>query len=158
EFGHRDLDVHLLRPGQRVWKTDDPELTARLRKTFEGPPRRTVALDCRVRAVAGEPLVVEGRTGTGFRASVVSESPLAAATSQHATEGLIREQFGRLGGTSYHLGELLAEIEGGPMVPKSLLNELRRGLVARLDELAATIAPRAIASDPVVPALRAAIA
>jgi putative protease len=43
------------------------------------------------------------------------------------------------------------------MVPKSLLNELRRGLVARLDELAATVAPRAIASDPVVPALRAAI-
>ena len=41
-FGRRDLDLRRLRPGQRAWKTDDPELTRRLRQSFEGPPRRKV--------------------------------------------------------------------------------------------------------------------
>ena len=59
-FGQRDLDLHQIQPGQRVWKTDDPELTRRLRRTFEGPAQRTVELDLHVRASAGEPLRLEG--------------------------------------------------------------------------------------------------
>ena len=43
-FGRRDLDTTGLRVGQRVWKTDDPELTRRLRRTFEGPPPSRTAM------------------------------------------------------------------------------------------------------------------
>ncbi|NUQ66315.1 MAG: U32 family peptidase, partial [Pirellulales bacterium] len=44
-FGHGAVDVRRLRDGQKIWKTDDPELTRRLRKTFEGnQPRRRVPL------------------------------------------------------------------------------------------------------------------
>ena len=32
------IDLRALEVGQRVWKTDDPELTRRLRRSFEGPP------------------------------------------------------------------------------------------------------------------------
>ena len=48
-FGHDALDVSRLRPGQQVWKTDDPELTSRLRKSFTGDqPQRRVPLDVSV--------------------------------------------------------------------------------------------------------------
>jgi putative protease len=82
---------------------------------------------------------------------------LARAENRPATVELFREQLGRLGGTIYRLGDLDATIEGGPMVPMSLLNEARRALVARLDEAIAA-APRTLACEPVLPSFRAAIA
>jgi putative protease len=156
-FGHRDLDLRRLHPGQRVWKTDDPELTRRLRRTFEGPPRRTVALDLHVRAVAGSPLRLAGRTEIGFTAEIEAETPLAPAEHQAATPELLREQLGRLGGTGYQLGELTAEIVGNPLVPRSVLNALRRDLVTRLDEAAARGLRRNVADGPVLPWLRASL-
>ncbi len=89
-FGRRDVDPRRLRPGQRVWKTDDPELSRRLRATFEGAPRRTVDLDLTVRAVVGEPLAIEGRTASGHMARVVSDEPLNAAETLPATPDLLR--------------------------------------------------------------------
>ena len=43
------------------------------------------------------------------------------------------------------------------MIPRSLLNQLRRDLVARLDELADAVPSRTIAAEPVLPALLAPI-
>ena len=157
-FGRRDLDLSGLRVGQRAWKTDDPELTRRLRKTFEGTPHRRVRLDIEVRAEAGEPLSLVGRTETGHVARVAAESPLAVADRQVATSDDLRAGLDRLGDTTYRLGDVVATIEGGPMVPRSLLNGLRRDLVAKLDALAASPSPRRIAAEPVVPTFRASIA
>ena len=156
-FGRRDIDPTHLRVGQRIWKTDDPELTKRLRKTFEGTPHRRVRLDVEVRAVADEPLSLVGRTETGFVARVDADAPLAVADRQVATPDDLRAGLDRLGDTVYRLGDVSATVEGGPMVPKSLLNGLRRDLVARLDALAASPAPRRIAAGPVLPAFRGAI-
>ena len=156
-FGRRDLDPRRLRVGQRAWKTDDPELTRRLRKTFEGPPHRRVDLDVAVRAVAGEPLALEGRATTGVVARVESDAPLAVAERHPATPESLREALDRLGDSVYALRDVEATIAGAPMVPRSLLNTLRRELVARLDALAATAPMRAIATEPVVPVLRAAL-
>ena len=156
-FGRRDLDTSRLRDGQRVWKTDDPELTRRLRKTFEGTPHRRVRLDVEARAVAGEPLSLVGRTETGFVARAEAEAPLVVADLRVATPDDLRDGLDRLGDTVYRLGEVSATVEGGPMVPKSVLNGLRRDLVARLDALASSPAPRRIAAEPVLPAFRAAI-
>ena len=154
-FGRHDIDLRQIHPGQRLWKTDDPELTRRLRSTFEGPAHRKVEVSFHVRAATGEPLRVEGRTATGFEATVISEAPLALAERNATTEDLFREQLSRLGGTIYELGELTVALEGAPMVPKSLLNALRRDLVARLDEAAARPPARRLAAEPVLPALRA---
>jgi putative protease len=156
-FGQRDLDPRQIQPGQRVWKTDDPELTRRLRKTFEGPPHRTVDLDLHVRAITGAPLQIEGRLPNGLTASVASETLLDRAEHLPATEALFRDQLGRLGGTSYALRGLTFEIDGAPMVPKSLLNALRRDLVARLDALASQIPVRSLAAEPVLPTLQASL-
>jgi U32 family peptidase len=156
-FGRQDVDLRHVRPGQGVWKTDDPELTRRLRKTFGGDPKRSVDLDVHVRAVTGEPLAIEGRTATGFHGRVLSTEPLTRADRLPADEALFRDQLGRLGGSAYCLRALSADIDGAPMVPKSLLNALRRDLVTRLDEAASTAPPRQIAASPVLPTLKAAL-
>jgi putative protease len=156
-FGARDVDLSQLRVGQYVWKTDDPELTIRLRKSFLGPPRRLVAIDMSLRVAVGEPMRLEARTAAGVQATVELGPPLAAAERIEAGEELVRAQLGRLGGTVYRLGELRCEFEGRPMVPKSQLNALRRALVERLDQAASLSRERTVAADPVLPALRAAI-
>ena len=152
-FGRIAIDLGRLQLGQGVWKTDDPQLSERLRRSFEGSPARLVDLDLEVHAEAGLPLEVAAATANGHRASVRSGSPLAPARSQPADLDLLRDQLGRLGGTIYRLRNLDATITGAPMIPKSLLNQLRRDLVARLDEAAAALPLRSIAAGPSLPDL-----
>jgi putative protease len=57
-------------------------------------------------------------------------------------EAMLREQFGRLGGTPYCLEEVSLEISGTPFVPASVLNQMRREAVAQLQKLQGK--PRAI--------------
>ena len=98
-----------------------------------------------------------GRTSTGFVATVMAESPLNVADRNVATLDEVRAGLDRLGDTIYALGAVSVEIEGGPMVPKSLLNALRRDLTARLDALATIARPRQVAAEPVVPIFRDAL-
>ena len=151
-FGRDDIDLLALAPGQRVWKTDDPELTRRLRRSFEGPPTRRVPLDIDVRAICGERLQISGRTSIGDLVSVLAESTLAPAETATADLELFRTQLGRLGGTIYELRGLEATIAGSPMVPKSVLNQMRRELVARLDETAG-VRQRMVSPDDALPRL-----
>ncbi|GAC1464883.1 MAG: DUF3656 domain-containing protein [Isosphaeraceae bacterium] len=153
-FGRSDVDLRQVRRGQSVWKTDDPDLSRRLRQTFAGPPHRMVDLDISVRAVTGEPLILEGHTSAGYHATVRSEAPLVAAERLPANEDLLRDQLGRLGGTVYRLRTLSATLDGHPMVPRSTLNALRRELLARLDEATRVATPRRLAEGPVLPALK----
>ncbi|HEX3451404.1 MAG TPA: DUF3656 domain-containing protein [Isosphaeraceae bacterium] len=157
-FGRGDIELRALEIGQRVWKTDDPELTRRLRRSFEGPPSRKIELTLEVFAVTGERLRLSGRAPLGLRASVQSADVLGPAASRPADLELFQAQLGRLGGTSYELIDIEATIEGRPMVPMSLLNQLRRELIARLDELASAVPARAIAIEPVLPTLLGPIA
>ena len=158
-FGRRDLDLRAVRVGQRVWKTDDPDLTRRLRQSFENGPHRLVDLAIRVEAEAGRPLRLVGRTASGRIAEVDSgEELLPVASRLPATAESLRDGLDRLGGTVFRLSECSATLSGGPMVPKSLLNRLRRELVAALEAMAATPSPRFLAEGPVLPGLRASLA
>jgi putative protease len=152
-FGRRDIDLHQVQPGQRVWKTDDPELTRRLRQSFEGAPQRKVGLEIRLKARTGQPLTLEGRASNGAVAEVLTDAALVAASNQPATFEALKEQFDRLGGTIYELSNFNAEIEGGPLVPRSVLNSLRRDLVEALDR-ASLVPRRTLAEGSVLSRLR----
>jgi len=152
-FGRGAIDLGQIAAGQRVWKTDDPELTDRLRRSFEGPPSRKVALDIEVAAITGEVLRIKAETATGYKAAVQSSAPLARADQLPADKSLFATQLGRLGGTIYRLGQIDVMIEGRPMVPMSLLNQLRRELVGRLDHAAANAPVRGLAPEPVAAGL-----
>jgi putative protease len=155
-FGRDDVDLRRLRPGQRAWKTDDPELTRRLRASFQGPAQRRVAIDVTIHAEAGAALRIEAITGAGAVARVESAGPLNRAERCPASGEELYTQFNRLGETCYTLRHFAAHIAGGPLVPRSVLNALRRDLVARLDEATARRPARSLAAESALPALTAA--
>ncbi|MBI2511382.1 MAG: U32 family peptidase [Opitutae bacterium] len=133
-FGHGDIDFERVRPGHRVWKTNDPELDRRLRATFDGDQIRfRRPLDLEVHGHAGAPLTLIARDREGHVAKAQSATPLAAAEKQPLATERLRDQLGRLGGTPFELGELANHLEGAVHLAVSELNELRRRLVADLD-------------------------
>ncbi len=136
-FGSGALEFDRLQLGQEVWKTDDPQVDRRLRKTFtSGRSQRRVPLDLMVDAAVGRKLCVTVRAGTGATCRVESEQELAEARRHPLTAEVLREQFGRLGTSVYELRGLEARIEGRPMAPLSVLGQLRHEMVRLLDAAA----------------------
>lgn len=158
-FAHGAIDFEQIRPGMSVWKNDDPELNGRLRRSFtNADPQRRTAVDLVVRAEVGKPLEIAAVTETGLRCTLVASQWCEEARKHPLTESTLREQLGRLGGTPFVLRNLSAEIDGQPMLPFSVLGELRHELVRQLDRLATAPQLRRIAAEPVLPRLRAAFA
>ena len=145
-FAREAFDFGRLAPGQTVWKTDDPELTARLRKTFSGSElRRRQPVDLVVTAAVGKPLVVRATLASNATCAVESEESAVEAKKHPLTEATLREQLGRLGGTPFELRGLSAEIEGRPMLPLSVLGKLRHALAERMSEVARSGVGQALA-------------
>ncbi|MEO8428103.1 MAG: U32 family peptidase, partial [Verrucomicrobiota bacterium] len=137
-FGHGDLDFDRIQPGDKLWKTSDPELERRLRQSFAGDrPRFQRPLKLEIHGRAGQPMTVISRDELGHVVQVASTMPLAPAEKQPLTTARLREQLGRLGGTAFCLGELSNLLEGGLMLPVSELNRLRRDAVGQLAALRA---------------------
>jgi putative protease len=151
-FGHGDIDWRRVRPGQRVWKTNDPALDRALRGTFEGDQvrfQRPITMEAHGRA--GTPLTLIANDGIGHVVKIESSVPLAPAQKQPLTVDRLREQLGRLGGTPFRLGELKTFLDGDVILPVSALNQLRRDAVAELERLRAqpkrwTLRPTPIAA------------
>jgi putative protease len=139
-FGTGAIDFAKLQPGQQLWKTDDPQLTAKLRKTFTGAkPQRRVALDLTVHAAVGDKLQISAKAANGASCNIESPDPLPAANKHPLTHEGLEQQLSRLGSTVYELQSLQAEIVGEPMIPLSVLGKLRHQLI---DGLAASTASR----------------
>lgn len=132
-FAHDGLDVNAVAVGQAVWKTDDPVITSRLRKSFSGEIRRRQPVDLEVTATAGEPLRVVASLAAGQSVTVYSAEAAQVATRHPLDEATLREQLGRLGATPFELRGLVVTISGNPMLPLSLLGRLRKDLVAALE-------------------------
>ncbi len=126
-----DRRIDAVVPGRRVHKNDDPALDRSVLAKLASDPVRT-RLDLWVRGAVGEPLVIEAIAADGRTAQVTSEQPLERARSDRAGEDVVRDKLGRLGETPFTLGELTISLEGGPLVPPSQLNRLRRALVEAL--------------------------
>jgi putative protease len=154
-FGRDALDAQRLCVGQQVWKTDDPQLQRRLRKTYSGRPRRRVPLDVTVEAAVGSPLRIAATLATGAACRLETPQPLAEALKHPLTIETLTEQLSRLGATTYELRRLDARITGRPMVPLSVLGKLRHEMIERLEAAAAGPPERVIAAEPVLPLLRA---
>lgn len=152
-FAHDAINIDKLASGQRLWKTDDPQLTKRLRKTFSGDPKRRVALDISVIARTGKPLKVTASAANGATATACSDAPLEAAVQHRLDVETLKKQLGRLGATNYALRELQASIADEPMVPLSVLGKLRRKMIEQLD--ASAITPERTVNDGALHKLRA---
>ncbi len=132
-FHDRAVDLQQLWPGQQVWKSDDPALTRRLRKSFSGEiAGRDLPVHVAVTAQVGQPLRLQVQAEGLPALDCSSAEPLSAAIKHPLTVETLEKQLGRLGGTGLVLRQLTASIEGSPMVPLSVLGQVRHDMVAKL--------------------------
>jgi putative protease len=122
--------------GWRVVRSADASLVDSARRSFAGIPTtmaaRTVPLHIRVFGAAGAPLKV---VATIEHATVThrGEIALVPAKRHGLDDTLLREQFGRLGGSPFHLGSVdAAGLGAGLFVPVSELNRLRQAVTQEL--------------------------
>ena len=134
-FGRGQLQFDLLHEGDRVWKTDDPQLDAQLRKSFAGniAPRHQVPLHFRVAGQAGGRLSIQA-VAAGAAVAVESAIALEQARTAPLTAARLREHLGKLTGSGYALDTLDCKDLGESVIlPIGEINRMRRELVAKLD-------------------------
>jgi U32 family peptidase len=135
-FRHGSLPPHSTRPGDRVWKTKDPQLEKQLKaERSKEAPTKTTPLHLKISGQARQPLQIHALTGNQ-EVKLSSTIPLAAARNRPLTPESLRDQLSRLGGTPFHLGDLAVDLPQLVILPVSELNRLRRELVARLSATA----------------------
>lgn len=133
------INPNRVRPGNQLYKTDDPALKKRVRATFQGEEIRFQRpLHFEFHGLVNQPLTVIARDGEGHLARVESRLPLVVALKHPLTDQTLSQYFGRLGGTPFQLGKLDNQLSGGLMLPLAELNRLRRALVEDLEQQRAT--------------------
>jgi collagenase-like PrtC family protease len=148
-FGRGDVDARRVAAGQRVWRTRDPALEARLRAAASAPPppRRVAA------SAAGgldEPLtltltsldVCDPRTGALLSASAATASALAPARARSLTAADVAREVGSLAGAGLTcVGDVdtsaLLRLGAALFLPAG---EIKRARQAAASALAAAIA------------------
>ena len=133
-FRPNQINPRRVRAGDKLWKTDDPELNRRIRATFKGDEIRTPRpVHFEFHGAPGKPLTAIVRDDAGHVAQAESRIPLFPAEKHPLDDEALTKQFGRLGGTPFRLGRIDSRIEGALMLPLAESNRLRREAVAELD-------------------------
>jgi putative protease len=133
-FGRDDVDFVKIHTGDKIWKTDDPELDRQVRQSFDGDlPRYCRPITIEVQGAAGQPMRLSIRDEQGRQIEAKSAEPLAQALKRPLDQQRLEEQLGRLGGTPFYLAELKNRLDGEVILPVSALNQLRRDFVKDLE-------------------------
>jgi putative protease len=144
-FGRDAVNLAAIQIGCKVWKTDDPAIRRRLaRGSRSDRPARRVPLHAHVTAACDGLLAIVLSDDDGHEARATWDQPLRPAEKHPLTVDLLRQQLDRLGDTPFELASVELLGPSGPadslpvMVPKSVLNDLRRQAVqSLLDQRAA---------------------
>ena len=147
-FANSALNFSRIRVGDLVWRSHDPELS-RLARPYIDPagPVHKQPLAVSVTAHEGMPLKIEWKLNAAASVVTSSPEPLASAQARGLTEEILLAQLGRLGSTPYEIAGLTVDLAGNPFAPASLLNNLRREAVERLQTLQSVV-PKPHAVDP----------
>ncbi len=134
-FANRAIRFDRIRPGDLVWRSSDPETEQAARPFTEAStPIRRQPVRIHVTAREGQPLVAEWSLPNQADLCVTVKSPDALGVAQQRSVSIesLKDQFGRLGNTPYELAEVSLDVEGSPFAPVSLLNQMRREAVEKL--------------------------
>jgi U32 family peptidase len=132
-FRNGQIDFQQVRIGDRLWKTDDPELNRQLRQTFARDPEPIrKPIDMEVSGAKGAPLRLRVILGD-HAVEAVSDIDLKPARTSPLSASVLREQLSRLGETRYVLRNLEIKIEEDVFIPIGFINRLRREAIARLN-------------------------
>ena len=128
--------VAALRPGMKIYCS----MSNAVKRLFPAPSFRPsdyagdVVLDLEVTlAPDGMRASAELEGGLGCTCSVPCD--LSAAKNPEKTRSAVEKAFGKLGDTDYRLGKLTLHDPDRLFAPMSVLNDVRRDLAERLDEL-----------------------
>jgi putative protease len=154
-FGRNDVDLDAIAVGAVVWKTDDPRRRRDVEKSYAADaPFRRAPLAVRVEGREGGPLRVIAIDPDGRRAEAEWPGPLERAVKRPLTVDLVREQVGRMGDTPFELGLVDLAVTDPVMTPKSVLNDLRRQVVAALTEARTAACIHAVVEPDALEAMR----
>jgi putative protease len=151
----REAQLH---EGQEIWQTDAPKQTKAWRQTFASERfLRKLRLSVSGRVRVGEPLEFqiawseqrEGISQQNFQISVKSDHLPERAQKHPVSVEAIEQQLGRLGNTPYAIGSVDIQLIDEPMIPLSVLGELRKQIVQQVDRLRLSIPERTIRSEGV---------
>ncbi len=147
-FGDGQVNLAALALGSIVWKTDDPALRKRAEQSYS----RDIAVKRQIvhfelRGAIGEQLVLAVRDAAGHEAVARWAGPIARAERHPLSIETTREQLGRLGDTPFELGSVRLELPADAMIPKSVLNDLRRQAIAELLSVQESTRVRTIHTD-----------
>ncbi|HCQ20283.1 MAG: peptidase U32 [Aphanizomenon flos-aquae MDT14a] len=135
-FGRNDLNFHSIHIGDKVWKTNDPELDKQIRQSYTGEnPQFTRPINIEVHGEIGEKLIAVCRDELGNIVQVESEIFIAEAHTRPLSIERLKEQFGRLGNTPFYLDTFINHLNSNIMLPVSELNRMRREIVSKLEDL-----------------------
>ncbi|SHK02637.1 DUF3656 domain-containing U32 family peptidase [Desulforamulus aeronauticus] len=124
-----------IRPGDRVFKTHDAALMERARETFTSSREtKKIPLEFFVRAKIDEPMYMRVTDDTGLTAEGHSDEVGQEAVKRPLTRDFLQEQLDRLGNTPFALGELQVDLQGNVILPMREINELRRSVLADLEQ------------------------
>jgi len=153
-FETNAFDLRSIPIGCDVWKTDDPALRKRLEQSYsQDRTTRRVTIDATLAGSIGGELTLT-LIDADRRATATWPGPLVAAIKRPSTEADIRDALARLGDTPFELGLLSLDLPANAMVPKSVLNDLRRQASAELDQLRRTSRRHAIAEPDALKVMR----
>ena len=146
-FANGVVQFSRIRPGDLVWRTSDAEVEKAARPyTDATAPVHKQVVEAVVHAREGELLSISWRLSKSrdLDVSVTSSLPLSRAQNRGVSYEFVREQLGRLGNTPYELGDVSLRVEGSPFIPASLLNQLRRQAVEKLQALQIEVPKRSV--------------
>ncbi len=128
------LDSSALAPNAILWRTDDPDLRRRMEQTFSRDKvSHSEAIDWRIAGSLDSAVTLTGTDNVqGNAAEALWPGPLQLARKHPLDEATLREQLGRLGESPFTLGQLENQLPADCMLPKSVLNDLRRQVVEQL--------------------------
>lgn len=128
------LDPSVLSPNAILWRTDDPDLRRRMEQTFSRDKvSHPEAIDWRIEGQVEAPVTLTGTDVVhGTTAQATWPGPLQLARKHPLDEATLREQLGRVGESPFTLGQIESTLPADCMLPKSVLNDLRRQVVEQL--------------------------
>ena len=135
------INFDRIRPGITLYKTADPALESEIRKFWQNakPKLKKTQIHLTISGQPGQPLTCHcpvplesGKTPSRVLSPKTSIL-LTEASNQALSTEILRNQFSRLGETSYELASLTNNLTGACHIPLSALNQLRRDLVEQLE-------------------------
>lgn len=139
DMAHKGETCEIMLPGRisvgdRVFKTYDSKLMRSAMNSYEHLDS-DIPLDFTVIGRRGGNLAVVARDAFGHETKITSPYVVEEAKNHPTDFDMVKKQLSRLGGSGYAFHGLVLATDGNVMIPSSVLNQVRRDIVMKFDEM-----------------------